>query len=171
MKPTIKAQVESTVKAGIKAGIKAQADVAGITLDDATLNAQTKNVYNNKTVTVNGTSLTYPAYVESITNKQMKDLSSELSTKLTTYAGMISDDTINAIAEKSTAISDKAVENTTTKLKTMLATDGATEKAVEDFKNAIATSVAKSLNADADTMSIMEKQIKTMIIDKCLCKS
>ena len=165
MKPTIKAQVESTVKAGIKAGIKAQADVAGITLDDATLNAQTKNVYNNKTVTVNGTSLTYPAYVESITNKQMKDLSSELSTKLTTYAGMISDDTINAIAEKSTAISDKAVENTTTKLKTMLATDGATEKAVEDFKNAIATSVAKSLNVDAGTMSTMEEKIKAYIIE------
>ena len=165
MKPTIKAQVESTVKAGIKAGIKAQADVAGITLDDATLNAQTKNVYNNKTVTVNGTSLTYPAYVESITNKQMKDLSSELSTKLTTYAGMISDDTINAIAEKSTVISDKAVENTTTKLETMLATDGATEKSVEDFKNAIAVSVATSLNADADTMSAMEEKIKAYIIE------
>ena len=156
MKPIIQKQVESTFKAGIKAGIKAQ---AGTTLDDATLNAKTKYVYNNGTEPT--TKMSYPEYVEKMTNDQLEILSSNL----TTYTGMISDDTINAIAEKSTVISDKTVENTTTKLETMLATDGATEKAVEDFKNAIAVSVATSLNADADTMSIMEKQIKTMIIE------
>ena len=156
MKSIIKKQVESTVKAGIKAGIKAQ---AGTTLDDATLNAKTKYEYNN--VKEPTTKMSYPEYVEKMTKDQLEILSSNL----TTYTGMISDDTINAIAEKSTVISDKAVENTTTKLETMLATDGATEKAVEDFKNAIAVSVATSLNADADTMSIMEKQIKTMIIE------
>ena len=152
MKPKIQKQVESTVKAGIKAQ-------AGTTLDDATLNAKTEYVYNKGTEPT--TKMSYPEYVEKMTKDQLEILSSNL----TTYAGMISDDTINAIAEKSTVISDKAVENTTTKLETMLATDGATEKAVEDFKNAIAVSVATSLNADADTMSIMEKQIKTMIIE------
>lgn len=156
MKSIIQKQVESTVKAGIKAGIKAQ---AGTTLDDATLNAKTKYEYNK--VKEPTTKMSYPEYVEKMTKDQLEILSSNL----TTYTGMISDDTINAIAEKSTVISDKAVENTTTKLETMLATDGATEKAVEDFKNAIAVSVATSLNADADTMSIMEKQIKTMIIE------
>ena len=152
MKPIIQKQVESTVKAGIKAQ-------AGTTLDDATLNAKTEYVYNNGTEPT--TKMSYPKYVEKMTNDQLEILSSNL----TTYTGMISDDTINAIAEKSTVISDKTVENTTTKLETMLATDGATEKAVEDFKNAIAVSVATSLNADADTMSAMEEKIKAYIIE------
>ena len=152
MKPIIQKQVESTVKAGIKAQ-------AGTTLDDATLNAKTEYVYNKGTEPT--TKMSYPKYVEKMTNDQLEILSSNL----TTYTGMISDDTINAIAEKSTVISDKTVENTTTKLETMLATDGATEKAVEDFKNAIAVSVATSLNADADTMSAMEEKIKAYIIE------
>ena len=152
MKPIIQKQVESTVKAGIKAQ-------AGTTLDDATLNAKTKYEYNN--VKEPTTKMSYPEYVEKMTKDQLEILSSNL----TTYTGMISDDTINAIAEKSTVISDKTVENTTTKLETMLATDGATEKAVEDFKNAIAVSVATSLNADADTMSAMEEKIKAYIIE------
>jgi putative membrane protein len=136
MKPIIQKQVESTVKAGIN-----------------------EYVYNNGTEPT--TKMSYPKYVEKMTNDQLEILSSNL----TTYTGMISDDTINAIAEKSTVISDKTVENTTTKLETMLATDGATEKAVEDFKNAIAVSVATSLNADADTMSAMEEKIKAYIIE------
>ena len=152
MKPIIQKQVESTVKAGIKAQ-------AGTTLDDATLNAKTEYVYNKGTEPT--TKMSYPEYVEKMTKDQLEILSSNL----TTYTGMISDDTINAIAEKSTVISDKTVENTTTKLETMLATDGATEKAVEDFKNAIAVSVATSLNADADTMSAMEEKIKAYIIE------